>query len=96
VWGARKWLPVAGDGCGNYYLLASANDFGAGFPVVFVEPTVDVSSPAYVAASGLWNFLDFMLSKELAKSGWPFGMAEVVARDPGILRVTGVPLPWEV
>jgi hypothetical protein len=94
-WGAKKWLPVAGDGCGNYYLLVAAHDFGAGFPVVFVEPMVDVSSPIYVAASGLWSFLDFILRKELAKSSWPFGRAEVVAQDPGILDVTGVPLPWD-
>lgn len=93
-WRRRQWLPVAGDGCGNYYVLVASSQFGPGNPVIFVEPMVDSLQPTYVAASNLWVFIDFLLRKELSQSAWPFNAAEVVERDPEILRVVGVPLPW--
>src|ERR1700689_4522542 len=36
-WKARKWIPVAGDGCGNYYVMPTKEDFGVGFPIVFID-----------------------------------------------------------
>ena len=94
-WGERRWLPIAGDGSGNYYLLAASEEFGGGHPIVFVEPIVDKFKPIYVAASNIWSFLDFLLRRELNQSKWPFDQAEVLACDPDILTVVGVSLPWE-
>src|SRR5688572_4542233 len=34
-WLKSRWLPVAGDGCGNYYLLVPDSAVPGGFPVCF-------------------------------------------------------------
>ncbi len=104
-WSARRWIPVAGDGCGNDYLLVASGEFGPGHPVVFVEMISDPLTPAFVVASGLWRFLEGLLRQDIEECSpqhdrdseaarWPFDEALVVARDPAILDVVGVPLPW--
>jgi len=94
-WLEKGWIPAAGDGCGNYYLVVTRNDFGPGEPVVFIETIESHDTPAFVVASGMWQFVRFLLRKELGESRWPFARDEVVAADPGILSFRGVSLPWE-
>ncbi|GAA2569306.1 hypothetical protein GCM10010435_49050 [Winogradskya consettensis] len=86
-WATLGWIPVAGDGNGNTYIL----DTDA---VYFVE-AMDESEPAYTAAGSLPVFLRFLLEKELGETRWPFDAAYVTAADPGILSVTDSGLlPW--
>jgi cell wall assembly regulator SMI1 len=95
TWRDELWLPVAGDGCGNYYLVATRNEFGEGEPVFFVDTMRDCDTPAYLVGSDVWHFMRFYLLDELDLTGWPFDAAEVVAADPHILNFKGIPLPWE-
>jgi hypothetical protein len=94
TWKARKWIPIAGDGCGNHYVLPTEDDFGVGFPVVFVDNFVSSDSPAYIVASDLEHFLVELLEKELGKQGWPFDRNHVLRNDPHIVDFQGVALPW--
>jgi hypothetical protein len=94
-WKERKWLPVAGDGCGNYYVLVCSAEFGKGNPVVFVDTGVDSRRPQFVVASGLFRFLEQLLLKELGKSGWPFSREHVMTTDPEIARFWRAGFPWE-
>jgi cell wall assembly regulator SMI1 len=94
AWQEKKWIPVAGDGCGNYYVVPTQHEFGAGFPVVFVESICDDEAPAYIVASDLGHFLIFILERELGKASWPFDEKVVVHDDPAILKFDHVSLPW--
>ncbi len=91
LWKERRWLPVAGDGSGNYYLLINE---GAGRPVAFFDTMEDDQAPAFVVASNLWSFLLFFIEKELGRSGWPFDREKVLGSDPDILNYEGLRLPW--
>jgi SMI1 / KNR4 family (SUKH-1) len=63
AWKKRKWIPVAGDGCGNYYVMPTQGDFGPGFPVAFVD---SISDKILGVASRLSLFLIFLLEAELS------------------------------
>lgn len=64
-WRVRRWIPVAGDGCGDYYVL----DASAGKPwpsgAVFFVDHEDFDRLAYVVASALPRFLCFLFDEEL-------------------------------
>jgi cell wall assembly regulator SMI1 len=94
-WKSNRWIPIAGDGCGDYYVVSTQNEFGDGEPVLFIDVhDGDDSRPTFIAASNVWRFLRFLLLKDLRKSKWPFDEIEVLAADPEILTFSGVPLPW--
>ncbi|MBC8356605.1 MAG: SMI1/KNR4 family protein [Planctomycetes bacterium] len=95
VWAENGWVPIAGDGCGSYYVVVTQNDFGKGEPVVFVDVNDDNTAPAFIAASDTWRFLRFLFKKELGESNWPFAQEEVAINDPAIMSFSGVALPWE-
>lgn len=94
-WEKRKWIPIAGDGCGNQYLLATAQEFGPGFPVFFVDVIREPNLPTYIVGSEIGRFLIFLLERELGEKRWPFNKEYVTQNDPAIVRFSGLPLPWE-
>lgn len=94
LWRNRGWIPVAGDGCGNYYVVATRNEFGAGEPVLFVDVNDASDQPAFIGASDTWLFLKFLLSKEVGESRWPFNETEVLTWDPDIVSFENICLPW--
>jgi len=92
VWKDRGWIPVAGDGCGNYYVAVKDAE---GFPVCFIDTIQDELSLAYVVASDVWMFVWFLLGAELRKNGWPFDRGYLMAHDPAIAGCTVAPMPWD-
>jgi hypothetical protein len=92
-WRENRWLPVAGDGTGNYYVLVVGRDDGCS-PVFFVDTHEDPAEPAYIVGSDLWQFLRFLLRKECGDRGWPFSRDKVVMEDPAITLYDDVPQPW--
>lgn len=95
TWRTRGWIPVAGDGCGNQYVLVTKREYGNGLPIVFVESTSDHEMPAYIVASDIRHFLLFLFLRELGQCGWPFDEAIVTQNDPAIMTFHDVPLPWQ-
>ena len=90
-WKINRWVPVAGDGCGNYYLLlANQRDVS---PVVFVDVMKDSNKPTFIVGSNLWKFFLFLFLSELGESRWPFDREEVLKIDPQIAS-TPFLLPW--
>jgi cell wall assembly regulator SMI1 len=71
-WKSKKWIPVASDACGNYYLVATQQEFGRGYPVFFVEATSGSDSPQYIVASDIGHFVIALLEQELADIDLPF------------------------
>lgn len=100
-WIRKGWIPVAGDGNGDYYVLDSHTGAAESHPVYFLDHEISLKEPAYIVASNLWQFLRFLLQAELDRlqnrsSGWPFNEASVLKADPELGRCgVNVPLPWE-
>jgi hypothetical protein len=95
-WKGLAWIPIGDDGSGNYYIVPTRQEFGPGFPVLFIDTGCNAPDvPTYIVASSVGRFVEFLMEKELGISEWPFDEAEVVARDPGILGFQGVDKPWE-
>jgi len=91
-WVPNGWIPVAGDGCGNYYVLGP--DCGM-HPICFINTSSDYLKPAYLVASGIWPFLRFLFDYEIGERRWPFSRAYVIAHDPGITSCSVARMPWD-
>jgi hypothetical protein len=94
-WKEKGWLPVAGDGCGNEYVLLLNTPDSVDHPVLFIDTSANPETPAYVVASGLWLFLKFLFLDELKLTHWPFDKEEVLAADPKLADYRVYPLPWQ-
>ncbi|MBA4020489.1 MAG: hypothetical protein C0483_25290 [Pirellula sp.] len=102
-WTEREWIPILNDGCGNYWVMVTQEEFGEGRPIVFVKPISDREAAAYIVASDLEHFLEFVLEKEILSpelgdfedTYWPFDQDKVLAKDPDLLSFRDVPLPWD-
>ncbi|WP_181259297.1 SMI1/KNR4 family protein [Pseudoduganella armeniaca] len=92
AWRERGWIPVAGDGCGNYYVLLATG--AAAAPVAFIDTAEGDDTLAYLVASDLWHFIDFYLRSDAGEGGWPFDQDDVLASDPMLANAAGAPLPW--
>lgn len=94
-WRPAGWLPVAGDGTGNHYVVDTRQQHLGTDAVFFVDVSADPDRLGYVVASGLRRFLLFLLEKEVGERRWPFDRGYVLDRDPGLAAVTPPDLlPW--
>ena len=94
AWVSNNWIPVAGNGCGDYYVLVHESEKMNS--VAFIDCAFDSDRIAYVIASNLWTFLRYYFESELADSDteWPFNKDETLKNDPDLLN-SRLPLPWE-
>lgn len=94
-WRTNKWIPIAGDGHGNTYVLDVGRQCIDADAVFFIDSMESVDTPAYIVASGVLSFLRFLLGREAGEVGWPFRREFVVARDAVVLTVIDSRLlPW--
>jgi len=90
AWREKGWLPIAADGCGNYYVV-NTNE---GEAVYFIDAAANSEGLDYAVASNVWRFLWFLLEREMGKKDWPFSRDFVLSVDPDIVRCAAAPLPW--
>jgi hypothetical protein len=90
-WRNFGWIPIAGDGCGNYYVVSAHIPAG---PVFFIDAVTNHLTLAYVVASGIWEFFRFLFQSDLGETAWPFQRDFVVGIDPKIEATMGAPMPW--
>ncbi|MEO7299408.1 MAG: SMI1/KNR4 family protein [Verrucomicrobiota bacterium] len=71
-WMGKGWLPVATDGCGDYYVLDTREiiQTSSTHPIYFVDQ-IDYDRGNYIVASGLWEFLRFLLEDEILSNENP-------------------------
>jgi hypothetical protein len=94
-WLQKKWLPVAGDGCGNHY-LQNADPGSPFFGFVFFVDSGEPDEIAYFVASTLWHFLRSLFCYDLGQERrWPFDPDHVLHIDPDLGRVPTEQLPWK-
>lgn len=95
-WKSSGFIPVATDGCGNYYVIITNNSYGVCFPVAFIDHEKSILKPDYLVASDFRIFVCAFIRKELGLTkGWPFDKAKMVEIDPNLLKFNGIALPWE-
>jgi hypothetical protein len=93
-WLDRGWLPVGGDGNGDYYLVGTSSSREPEGLVFFVDQ-MDFSVPDYAVGSDIWHFLYGLACQELrSEEWWPFERDRMLAVDPTLATVAAVPLPW--
>lgn len=94
-WKSKRWVPIAGDGAGNSYIIDASRKYMDTEAVYFVDVMESVDKVSYVVASGVSEFLWFLLSRESGIIGWPFGREYVIDHDPAILTIKEPRiLPW--
>jgi cell wall assembly regulator SMI1 len=94
-WQSAGWLPVAGDGTGNQYVVDTRREHLGTDAVFFVDVSADPDRLGYVVASGLRRFLLFLLEKEVGERRWPFDSGYTLDQDPDLAEVTPPELlPW--
>lgn len=93
-WTRIGWLPVAGDGTGNYYVAATDASPQPGGSIHFVEAMESVEEPAFIVGSDMWHFLRGLFSRELGEEWWPFDERRTLKADPDLSRYTELTLPW--
>jgi hypothetical protein len=91
-WRDRGWLPVAGDGNGDYYVLIATGELAG--CVAFVDQS-NFDALEYVVASNLWTFLRFLLLGDARARGWPFDREHVLAFDDAMADVPADLQPWQ-
>ena len=67
-WLGNKWLPVAGDGCGNYYIAVLDRGYSTSCPVFFVDHEESSNELAYQVAPDFWTFLVWLFKRDLKLS----------------------------
>jgi hypothetical protein len=98
---APEWLelgfvPIGLDGCGGYYVVPTRGEFGAGFPVLYLDLTGESrTSPVCIFASDVWHFVCGHLKAGEGFDRWPFRKGFTLEFDPGIAAFHGVPFLWE-
>jgi cell wall assembly regulator SMI1 len=94
-WRENRWIPVAGDGTGNQYVLDASRQHFDGDAVYFVDVMEDPDALSYAVASSLEQLFRFLLLSDLGDRRWPFDKAHVSTADPALLAVTPPNLlPW--
>jgi hypothetical protein len=86
-WEELKWVPIASDGCGNYYVFPLTHDYGEYRPVLKILVSESTTEPAYVAASNLLLFLKRLIEAELGGDDDPFSVKNVRKYDSDALLI---------
>ena len=65
LWVERNWIPVASDGCGNYFVIVSLSEHD--HPICFVDHEIGYDTIDYVAASSLEIFVEQFILQEISQ-----------------------------
>lgn len=95
IWKNYGWIPIAGDGCGNHYILTQRDEFRCDNPILFIDTSTSFESDCYIVASDISHFIVAVLEQELGKRGWPFDKQFQLNFDPQIINCIGAKLPWD-
>jgi len=87
-WATLKWVPIANDGCGNYYVFPLTESFQGLRPVFSVYVSEDTTKLAEVVASNLLIFVKRLIAAELYEEEEdPFTREAIIQHDPAVLEI---------
>lgn len=84
AWRERGWLPVGGDGNGDYYVLIAEGRLAG--HIAFIDQS-DYDKLAYIVASDVWTFVRSLLIADAGDRRWPFDRDHVLTLDPPMADV---------
>lgn len=86
-------LPVAGDGCGNYFVINLDSTCNLYEAVFFWDSTSEIQNPLYIVASDFNHLLFFLIEQEKGVESWPFQQEYVLLHDSALAKFEDY-LPW--
>ncbi len=88
---------IAGDGCGNSYVLAAKGGFDLLEPIFFQQALFHRSEhkATFIAASNMLAFVAGLLLREMEVFHWPFDREKTLQLDPEIGIARGIQFPWD-
>lgn len=89
------WIPIGSDGFGNRYVIPTRQEFGEGYPVLFFDIINDINKPAYIVASDIQHFIEYLIEDELDNNAYIFDRTIALRYDPNLLRFKRLTFPWE-
>ncbi|MDQ1444266.1 MAG: hypothetical protein QOI20_730 [Acidimicrobiaceae bacterium] len=98
-WAGLGWVPIAGDGNGDYWVVfrrdAAGGAGGERVWVGFVDAQEGFDAIDQIVAGSVLSFLRFLFEGELADDDrWPYDADYVLARDPELAQAPSDLLPW--
>jgi hypothetical protein len=90
-WRQQRWLPIAGDGSGDHYVLIIGGELTG--CVGFVDQA-DYDAINYLVATNVWTFLWFLLRYDSGDRRWPFDRNYVAGHDPAMATIPPHLRPW--
>lgn len=95
-WVNAGFIPVAGDGLGNFYAIETREKYGSGQPIVFFDHEESMETPSFIVASRFPIFLAEFIDKETNHdSPWPYSKEAVLQIDPEIEQFHGIAKAFE-
>ncbi|MEY4530119.1 MAG: hypothetical protein RLZZ156_840 [Deinococcota bacterium] len=95
-WVQRNWIPIASDGCGNYFVMMVANEQNQ--PIGFIDHETGYETVDYVVSSRLEIFVEQFILREVDGTrklkNWFFDEKIALQIDPNILKFKDLGLPW--
>jgi len=95
-WVQHGWIPMAGDGTGNHYVVATETSREPTGAVFFIDTMALGDEPTYIVASDIWHFLRGLFSAEMGEDWWPFEEGPILEADPELVRYTDFNQPWNM
>lgn len=77
-WAERGWLPVAGDGCGNYYVLLADDSVG------FIDPMTVPNALDERTHADLFEFVEAILASDQADHFGPITSVAPKCHHPAV------------
>jgi cell wall assembly regulator SMI1 len=93
-WKSVGWVPIAGDGLGNYWVVVPQGPDGGPDWVAFVDMHEDPATVDRYFASSVPRFIEFLLKSELGETRWPADREYDLEQDPPLSTAPEEKAPW--
>lgn len=93
-WKSAGWIPIAGDGLGNYWVVVPQGPDGGPDWVAFVDVHEDPATVDRYFASSVPRFIEFLLKSELGETRWPADREYDLEQDPPLSAAPAEKGPW--
>jgi hypothetical protein len=93
-WKSAGWVPIAGDGLGNIWVVVPQGPDGGPDWVAFVDVHEDPAAVDRYFASSVPRFIEFLLRAELGETRWPIDREYDLEQDPPLSAASEEEAPW--
>lgn len=95
-WKSMGWIPVAGNGLGDYWVAVPRGPDGDPDWVAFINTHEDPLEVERFFASSVTRFVKFLLESELGERRWPADREYDLEHDPSLAATPEEKAPWSL